>query len=262
MLAETRRMQIVDLLRQQEKGAVTIVELSKLLRVSEMTIRRDLDFLEARAILRRVHGGAVAFSLDEPGRPFLDRKAEADPQKKTIGWTAAQLVKDGDVVILDAGTTTLEVARNIGNKNNLTVITNNIPAAEELAGCPQVNTIMLGGILKHIELCTVGPIVKQALGYLTADKVFLSVTGISLQRGITDPDMAEVEVKQSMMRAANQVILVADSSKWDIATLVQIAPLSGVNQWVTDDSIPLEVIEAVENEGVEVITPDRMRRVG
>ena len=262
MLAETRRMQIVDLLRQQEKGAVSIVELSKLLHVSEMTIRRDLDFLEARAILRRVHGGAVAFSLEEPGVPFRDRTTEADPQKKTIGWTAAQLVNDGDVVILDAGTTTLEVARNIGCKNNLTVITNNIPAAEELASCPQINTIMLGGILKHIELCTVGPIVKQALTYLTADKVFLSVTGISLRRGITDPDMAEVEVKQAMMRAANEVILVADSSKWNLTTLVQIAPLSAIHKWVTDDHVSSETIQALENEGVQIITPERIQSGG
>lgn len=260
MLAETRRMQIIELLRQRGNGAVSISELSKLLKVSEMTIRRDLDYLEERTVLRRVHGGAVAFGpLDGTERPFLERSHEADPQKKVIGLTAAQLVEDGDVIILDAGTTTREVARNLGCKSNLTVITNNIPVAQDMADCIHVNTILLGGMLKHIELCTVGTMVKQSLSVLSADKVFLSVSGISLRRGVTDPDMAEVEVKQAMIRAAARVILVADSTKWDVTTLVQIAELRQIHQWVTDDQISEEAVKILEEAGIEVITPSRLQ---
>ena len=112
MLAEIRRKQILDLLRQRENGAVSIRELSDELRVSEMTIRRDLDFLKKKDLLRRVHGGAVAFSLEEPGTPFHERTSDADLQKKVIGQLAAWLVKEGETIILDAGTTTREVGRN------------------------------------------------------------------------------------------------------------------------------------------------------
>jgi DeoR/GlpR family transcriptional regulator of sugar metabolism len=255
MLAETRRKQIIDLLRQSETGAVSIIELSEELKVSDMTIRRDLDFLEKKDLLRRVHGGAVAFALEEPGTPFHERTSEADFQKKAIAQVAAGLVKEGETIILDAGTTTREVARNLASRNNLTIITNNILIAEEMAKCPKINTILLGGILKHIEVCTVGSMVKQALAYLTADKFFLSAAGISLKRGLTDPDMAEVEIKQAMMRAAGEVILVADSTKMNITALVQIAKIGEINKWVTDDNVLPEIVAAFESEGVEVITP-------
>ncbi|MBE3143518.1 MAG: DeoR/GlpR transcriptional regulator [Planctomycetes bacterium] len=259
MLAETRRKQIIDLLRQRENGAVSIIELSDELRVSEMTIRRDLDFLERKDLLRRVHAGAVAFTLEEPGTPFHERTSEADFQKKVIAQLAARLVNEGETIILDAGTTTREVARNLVGRHKLTIITNNILIAEEMAQCPKINTILLGGILKHIEVCTVGSMVKQSLSYLTADKFFLSAAGISLKRGLTDPDMAEVEIKQAMMRAADEVILVADSTKVDITSLVRIAPIREINKWVTDDNASPEIVAAVESEGVEVITPFRMQ---
>ena len=255
MLGETRRQHIIDLLRQRKTGAVSIVELSQELRVSEMTIRRDLDFLEKKDLLRRVHGGAVAFTLEEPGTPFHERTSEADFQKKAIAQVAARLVRDGETIILDAGTTTRELARNLVGRNKLTIITNNIPVAEVLAQYPKINTILLGGILKHIEVCTVGSMVKQSLSYLTADKFFLSAAGISLKRGITDPDMAEVEIKQAMMRAADEIILLADSTKVNIAALVQIAQIREINKWVTDDNAPPEIVAAFESEGVEVITP-------
>ena len=259
MLAEIRRKQILDLLRQRENGAVSISELSDELRVSEMTIRRDLDFLKKKDLLRRVHGGAVAFSLEEPGTPFHERTSDADLQKKVIGQFAAWLVKEGETIILDAGTTTREVGRNLVGRHNLTIITNNILIAVEMAQFPKINTILLGGILKHIEVCTVGSMVKQSLSNLTANKFFLSAAGISLKRGLTDPDMAEVEIKQAMMRSADEVILVADSTKVNITTLVQIAPIAAISRWVTDDNVSPEMVAAVESEGVEVITPLRMQ---
>jgi len=257
MLGATRRKQIVDLLRGKENGTVTISELSEALRVSKMTIHRDLEFLENKDLLRCVHGGAVAFSLDETGAPFLDRVSSADSQKKEIAQIAAQLVNDGDILILDAGTTTREVARNLVTKNKITVITNNIPVAVELGPCQQINSIMLGGVIKHIELCTVGGMVKQALSYLSADKLFLSAAGISLKRGLTDTDMAEVEVKQAMIHAAAKVILVSDSSKVNIHAMVKIAPIQEIHIWVTDDRVDPEMITAVEALGIQVITPSR-----
>lgn len=258
MLAEARRMQILDLISRAGEGGVSVIGLSRQLSVSEMTIRRDLDWLEERAIVKRVHGGAIAYPSTVPEKPFDDRLLESSPQKKSIGWAAAQLVNDGDRIILDAGTTMQQIARNLTCKNDLTVITNNLPAVLELARCPNIKTFILGGELKHKELCTVGGMMKSDLGRFSADKYFMSVAGFSLKNGLTDPDLYEVEGKQSMMQAAERVILAADSSKWGIAALVKIAPLSEVDQLVTDDDLPEEAAASIQAQGVEVITPERL----
>lgn len=257
MLAEERRLRIVEILRERESGIVSVVELSELLRVSSMTIRRDLEWLEGMALLRRVHGGAVAYQGVADEKPFVQRHTEFSREKQIVGWAAAELVQDGESIILDAGTTTQQVAKNLAGKKNLTAVTNALPVAEELSKCPQVSTIVLGGMLKQEELCTVGPTVTQELARLSVDKVFLSAAGFTVEKGATDPDLHETEVKQAMIRAAREVILVADSSKWNVTTLAQIAPLKAIHRIVTDSGIPTEAIAAIEAEGVEVITPGR-----
>jgi len=262
MLAETRRLRIVELLRQRGSGAVSIAELSQLLTVSEMTIRRDLDILEEKSILRRVHGGAVAYAVEDIGKPFQDRAQQSSPEKEAIGHCAAQLVENGDRIILDAGTTTFEIAHHLANKSRLTVITNNIPVVEELSRYPHINTILLGGILKHKELCTIGMMVTQALSVLTADKVFLSANGVSIRMGATDPDMAEAEVKRAMIRSAREVILTADSTKYGQVALFQVASLSEIHKFVTDDAIRDEAIQELETEGVQVINLRRQMPAG
>jgi len=166
-------------------------------------------------------------------------------------------VHDDDRIILDAGTTTLQIAFNITCKNRLTVITNNIPIAKELSACQNITIVMLGGIVKHIELCTVGNMVKQALSSISADKYFLSVTSFSVGMGAMETDMAEMEVKQAMQRSAREVILVADSFKFETTSLLQVAPIQQIHKVVTDDGLPLETILDIESQGVEVITPLR-----
>jgi len=257
MLAELRRLRIAEVVRQHESGIVTVAELSQLLAVSDMTIRRDLALLERQSFLRRVHGGAVAYQQDNGDESFTYRATRADPQKKIIGWLAAQLVCDGDRVILDAGTTTLQLANNLTCKERLTVITNNIPVAKELSQCANIVIILLGGIVKHNDSCTVGNMVRQSLSLLSADKFFLSATNFSIRMGAMETDMAETEVKQAMLRSANETILVADSSKFDISALIQIAPLRQIHKIVSDDGLPPEAIRAIEAEGVQVITPMR-----
>ncbi len=258
MPAEARRLHIIDLLN-KTGGVVSVSDLAEKLQVSEMTIRRDLDWLENRSILTRVHGGAMAYQSD-PEKPFDDRLKDYNPQKESIGWAAAQLVKDSERIILDAGTTTQQVARHLFNRANLTIITNNIPISSELAEYPHIETILLGGNLKHQEMCTVGPMVKQGLSMLVADRLFLSATGFSVRQGVTDPDMREVEVKQAMMQAANEVVLVADSSKYGLSQLVRICPMQAVHCVVTDDALPDEAAAALEAEGITVITPQRLAR--
>jgi DeoR/GlpR family transcriptional regulator of sugar metabolism len=257
MLAELRRLRIAEYIRQRESGVVSVTELSQMLAVSEMTIRRDLVLLERKSILRRVHGGAIAYQPTDGDRPFSDRSTRANPQKRIIGWLASQLVQDDDRIILDAGTTTLQVAHNLACKNRLTVITNNIPISKELSACPNITIVLLGGIVKHIELCTVGNMVKQALSLLSADKYFLSATSFSIGMGAMETDMTETEVKQAMLRAAEEVILVADSFKFEVTSLIQVSPIQHIHKIVTDDGLPLETIRAIESQGVEVITPLR-----
>ena len=257
MLAELRRLRIAEYIRQRESGVVSVAELSQMLAVSEMTIRRDLALLESKSILHRVHGGAIAYQPTEGDRPFSDRSTRANPQKRIIGWLAAQLVQDDDRIILDAGTTTLQVAHNLTCKNRLTVVTNNIPISIELSACPNITIVLLGGVVKHIELCTVGNMVKQALSLLSADKYFLSATSFSIGKGAMETDMAETEVKQAMLRSAEEVILVADSFKFELTSLIQVAPIYQIHKIVTDDGLPLETIHAIESQGVEVITPLR-----
>ena len=257
MPAETRRLQIIELLTKNTAGGVSVRELAGRFNVSEMTIRRDLDWLEECSVLTRVHGGAM-IAQKEDEKPFDDRLGQANPQKTAIGWAAAQLVKPGEVVILDAGTTTQQVARNLVGLSGLMILTNNLHIAGDLSHYPQVGTILLGGNLKHQEMCTVGPMVTSALAVLAADKLFLSAAGFDARQGITDQDMREVEVKQAMMRSAREVILVCDSSKWGAVRLVRTTSWSQVRRLVTDDRISAEAVAELRALGVEVITPGRV----
>jgi DeoR family fructose operon transcriptional repressor len=254
VLAETRRARIVDILGRSPDGVASIASLSRQFGVSEMTIRRDLDWLASRAMVTRVRGGAVAHSSRDE-KPCGDRLGYYGPQKMAIAWAAAQFVKDGDRIILDAGTTTQQIASALLTRPRLTVITNNVAAMAQLSRAPQIDTILLGGSLKHQELCTVGPLVTQSLSLLSAERLFLSAAGFALPQGVTDPDMAEVEVKRAMISAAAEVILVADSSKWGKVHLVRVARVTEINRLITDDSIPAEAVSALEAAGVKVVTP-------
>jgi DeoR family transcriptional regulator, fructose operon transcriptional repressor len=257
MNPETRRQQILDLLNQASGGPVTIPDLSRALGVSEMTVRRDLERLEEQEQIRRIYGGALSANRMGVEQALADRAGQASPQKVEIGRMAARLVQDGDTILLDSGTTTRQVARNLGALGSLTVVTNNIPITEELEAYPQIKIILLGGQMKHREKCTIGPIARQALELFRVDTAFLGTAGFSIADGITDIDMAEVEIKQTMIRAARRVILVCDSSKYGTPALIRVAPLSAVHILISDDDLPEDAIREMESLGIEVITPHR-----
>ncbi|MGQ9554490.1 MAG: DeoR/GlpR family DNA-binding transcription regulator [Anaerolineae bacterium] len=253
MLKEQREAEIVRLLANAQAGALRVSHLSEMLGVSEMTVRRDLVDLEQRGLVRRIHGGAMHISntlLLE--KSFSDRGREHQAEKTAIGREAASYVKDGSVVIIDAGTTTLQVARHI-QARNITVVTNALPVATELAGREGVSAILLGGNLKGPELCTVGPITTASLSQMAADLLFLSAAGFSLERGLTDPDLREAEVKRAMMKAARQVILVCDSSKYQLVNFAHIAPLNSINTLITDPGVPLEAQQAMRTLGIHLV---------
>ncbi len=258
MLPEERRHNILRMLRNNSRGSESVAEIADAFGVSRMTVRRDLNWLQSRALVRRVHGGAMVSPLLDDEKPFNERSVELTREKQEIGKAAARLVRQGERIILDAGTTTREVARNFAEIHDLTVITNALPIVQDLARFPRITTIILGGLLKHKELCAVGPMVTRELARLSVDKVFLSTAGFDIERGLTDPDLHEAEVKEAMIHAAGQVILVADSSKWHQVSLARIADLDAIDILVSDDNLSRDAIVALEAEGVRVVTLQRL----
>jgi DeoR family fructose operon transcriptional repressor len=258
MLTEERQARILEVLSESKKGVVTVSALSQLFSVSGMTIRRDLSRLEEAGLVRRVHGGAVSYEGVVYEKPFLTREEEYGREKQEIGRLAAQMIANGQTIILDAGTTTQQIARNLAQKEGLTVVTHAIPVAVALSNYLRIQTIMLGGMLKRKELCMVGPPVIEELSRMSVDKLFLSAAGFTVERGATDPDIRETEVKRAMVKAAKEVILVADSSKYGYVAFAQIAPLRAIHTIVTDEGLPAGAIEAIEAEGLKVITPGRL----
>jgi len=255
MLAEERLLRIAEIIKQRETGVVSVSELCQRLGVSPMTVRRDLDRLEQMALLKRVHGGAVAQRTSDDWTPFIERSSAYSREKGSIGRVAAFLVQDGDVVLFDAGTTTPHIARNLAHKGRVTAITHSLPVADELSQIGNVSTVLLGGTLRPNERYTCGPKVMEELARLHADKFFLSAAGFTLESGATDPDPQEVELKRAMAAAASEVILVADSSKWGRARGIQIVPIQAIHRLVTDDGLPQGAIHELQAAGVEVVTP-------
>jgi DeoR family fructose operon transcriptional repressor len=255
MLAERRRQQILDLVNQTPDGAIQVVELSDMFGVSGMTIRRDLEYLEEKGLLHRVHGGAVSRIEGLTAAPFTERRKEFSRAKAQIGALAAAYIHDGDHIILDSGTTTLQIARNLSTHQNLTIVTNSVSISTVLSRISQARVIVLGGELRLEEECMVGSVAAQQVSQYSLDKAFISAAGFSLAKGATDIDFPEVEVKLAMMRAAREAILVVDSSKWQADRLIRIAPMHEFQKIITDDGLPAATIEALSANHIEVITP-------
>jgi DeoR family transcriptional regulator, aga operon transcriptional repressor len=239
MLNVERRTKILELLEKQ--GQITVGGLSKRFKTSEVTIRNDLKALHDRGLIRRAHGGAVKIatvSMD----PSLKIKSElhAD-EKRRIGAAAAQMINDGDSVILDSGTTTHQIARQIKHKKDLKIITNGLNIAMELFGASNIQLIFLGGVIRQNSLSAVGHFAEDILAQLSADKVFLAVDACDLEFGLSTPNVEESQVNQAMARIAKEKILVADSSKFGKRSLSRIIPLSEVDVIITDRALPQDI---------------------
>lgn len=250
MLTEERRQTILEQLR--ARSMLSVAELSERLAVSPMTIRRDLQALEAQGALLRVRGGAASLhAANEPS--LISREEQSAEEKEAIGQAAAGLVADGDVIILDAGTTTQHLARNLRTRRKVVVVTNAINVAAEILRCEGVEVIIVGGKLKKKEMSLVGPFGCHALGQIHADKLFLSVAGVDPEAGLTDYDLLEVDGKQAMIRAAREVILLADHTKFGVVSFARIAPLQTLHKVVTDSGTPLHYLDTLRQSQIEVI---------
>ncbi len=245
-----RRQQIIRFLQTQKRS--TVDELIRHFRVSPATIRRDLDALEKQGKIRRFRGGAM-LGQAPPELPALQRAKEQAEEKARIGKAAAQLVEDGDTIFLGSGTTVLEVARHLHGKEGLTVITNSLLVVNELAHDEAIETIVIGGMLRHSELSMIGHIAEQALREVRANKVFMGIRAIDLKNGLTNDYLPETLTDRAILNIGAQTIILADHTKCGVVSTAYLAPLSAVDVLITDDKTDKDFIEALRQRNIEVI---------
>ncbi|MGQ9627511.1 MAG: DeoR/GlpR family DNA-binding transcription regulator [Anaerolineae bacterium] len=252
--AQERRAAIVqELLKGQ---MVRVSDLSERFGVSEVSIRRDLSKLEEEGLLKRVHGGAA--SIDGAvGRTFQHKMLQRAAEKERIGQAAARLIASGESIILDSGTTPLYIARHIAsgrvNVSNLTVITASRPVFQELALRRDIHLIILGGIYLPEYESLIGPLTVANLSRIHANKFFMGADGLSFQSGATTANLLEAEVTRAMIQAAEEVIVVADSSKIGFIGFTPVIPLESIDKLITDVEASAEFLEELRRKGVEVI---------
>jgi DeoR family transcriptional regulator of aga operon len=246
-----RRVIILDKLG--SNGQVDVNSLSKELGVSEVTIRNDLTRLEQKNMLIRARGGAI--KLDRVGIDFTlsDKNKKHLEEKKSIGLAAAELIEEGDTIILDSGTTTFEITKNLNKLADLTVITNALNIANQLAEHKNANVIVPGGFLRKNSISLVGATAEKSFKNYFCDKLFLAVDGFSTTHGLSTPNVEEAHLNRIMIEVSKKVIVVTDSSKFLKRSFAFIAPISDVDVVVTDSGIPPEDQKKLENAGVQVI---------
>lgn len=250
-LANGRRMKILEWL--QEEGSARVRELSEAFGVSEVTIRLDLERLEAEGHVVREHGGAYLKTVPQQVRAMTLQHLTHLDEKRRIGRAAAALVADGETIILDSGSTTTEVAANLMDREDLTVITNALNIALNLGALPSMSIHMPGGQFKAPTLSLSGEKSADYFKGLFAQKLFLATAAISLDAGLTYPSLADLYVKRAMIASAQKVILVADSSKIGRTSFSSLGDINLINVLVTDDGISNEDRKAFEKAGIEVI---------
>lgn len=250
MLNEERRRAIVELLNRD--GRVLVADLARQFHTSQVTIRKDLEILHAHGRLYRTHGGALPVRQSAIEDPTLREKEKQHRKEKLrIAAAAVRLVKEGQVVILDSGTTTTAIARALRHFENLTIITNAVNIAAELTGSA-IEVILTGGTLRKNSFSLVGPIAEEALRRLNADILFLGVDGFDAHYGLSTPNLLEAKVNRAMIDAARFAIAVCDSSKFGKRSLSLIATPEAVHQLVTDRGIPKAQLSALKKAGIEV----------
>ncbi|MCD4526120.1 DeoR/GlpR family DNA-binding transcription regulator [Nocardioides sp. cx-173] len=260
MLAAERQARIQR--EVEHRGAVRVSELARLLNVSDMTIRRDLDTLAAQGGLAKVHGGATVTgggraSTDEPG--FEAKAAQQTAEKEAIAAAAAALVRPGSAIGLSAGTTTWTLAHHLRDVPGLTVVTNSMRIADVLhgAGAAAPNVVLTGGVRTPSD-ALVGPVAVSSLRLLHLDLVFLGVHGMNARAGFTTPNLHEADTDQALVAAGQRVVVLADHTKWGIVGISTIVPLDQADVVVSDEGLSEEARTMIGESGADlVIAPYR-----
>jgi len=253
VILKKRHDQIIEMLK--EKKTVSIEEIVDELQISEITARRDLQFLESNTnLLIRIRGGAQLVEEDSAKKTSylnerfamkLTRNAEA---KEVIGKLASSLVEEGETIIIDAGTSTIQLAIHLPERKNLTVVVSAINIAEELEDKEGILTIITGGVYRSTTTTLLSPFIEQSLMSIYADKVFIGSSGVSLTHGITDEDIMETEVKKALLKAGKEIYWLVDSSKINVIGSFHISKLEEHHTIITDDGISLEMKEQLETK--------------
>jgi DeoR family transcriptional regulator of aga operon len=253
LLIEQRRRRMLDLVGQD--GQATVAELAKIFSISAVTARGDLDALAALGSIVRSHGGAVRRLDATQDYPLRTKEALHHEEKTRIGRAAAELVRAGETIILDSGTTTVEIARHLKilKTQPVTVITNALNIAVELTDIPGISLIMVGGLLRSLSCSFVGPQAETMMNEFHADRLFLAVDGFDLHTGPSTPDMLEAQLNNVMMRSAKEVTVVADSSKLGRRAISRIGPFERIHRLITDTGASPEFAGALRQKGIEVI---------
>lgn len=247
-----RRKKILNML--DKNGQVFVHELSEAFNVSEVTIRNDLELFESKRLLIRSRGGAMKFD-NSVGMDFQlsDKDKIHYAEKIRIGKKAAALVNSGETIILDSGTTTMEIAKNLNPEDSINVITNAFNIANQLINSQNINIIVPGGTLRKNSHSLVGPLAEKSIRNFYVDKVFLGVDGFDTSQGAFTPNIEEASLNQIMIEISKEVILVADSSKFKRRSLAFICPVTKIDVVVTDEQISREDQNRLADLGVKVI---------
>lgn len=245
-----RQEQILKVL--EERGRVSLADLTTLFQISEATARRDLDALAEQGKVQRVHGGAILLRKSAPEPPILRRQEEQAEEKERIGRAAAALIRDGETVFIGSGTTALQVARALRERQRLTVLTNSLPVVNTLVGQTGLTVVVLGGILRDSELSFIGHLTEQALSEVHADKVVIGARAISLEHGLTNDYLPETLTDRAILQCGREVILVADHTKLNTVSTAFLAPLSAVHHLVTGSEASTDFLDALRAQGIQV----------
>lgn len=234
-------------------GRIRVGDLAARLNVSEATVRRDLEAMQAQGMLQRTHGGAM---LPQPTAfevSFDESQGRALAEKRAIGQRAAGLVGEGESIIIESGSTTLELARCLGDFHKLTVLTNSLAICKELSLHEGIEIMVLGGTLRRQSASLVGPWVSDILGGVRVDKAFLGINGLSAGFGLSAPNVFTAETRKAMIRAARMRIGLADHSKLGLESLYRVEPVTALDVLVTDGGAREDQLQGIRDLGVDVL---------
>lgn len=257
MLANQRRDKILELLK--EDGSAKVIKLAKIFKVSEVTIRQDLEKLESEGFIRREHGGAFLKNVEDGVRSFTLLNQDNLEKKKIIGRKAAELIEAGETIILDSGSTTTEIAKNLIGRSGLTVITNALNIALILGAEPGIEVIVTGGEFKPPTLSLTGQKAATFFEDIHVDKLFLATAGISLRSGLTYPSLSDIVVKKAMIESSDVTYLVADSTKIGKNAFASLGALSLIDYIITDAFIDQSYLQLFRDNDIELIIAEETK---
>jgi len=250
MYEEERLQKIAEYV--QDKTRASVQKLCELFNVSESTVRRDLSELENRKLIRRTHGGAICLESVSFEPTYSDKEDKYRGEKQRIAKKAAELIEEGDSLIIDAGTTTLYLAAELSKFRDLTVVTNSINLIQLLSVMQGINIMAMGGMLRKNTMALAGPVAEDSLDRIRVDKAFIATNGFDSKIGLTTPNILEASIKQKMMKVSDQVIVMADHSKIGKVSFAKFGDLSDVDACITGDSILKEQAVEFEKSNIKI----------